>query len=162
MGAVSIIYVPFLILLRTVYDKQVWKNHINPRAAWKSTSNRFNLQPNRCKFFETWFFKKKFWYSITKTAELFPEITFDFIYDQISRIKNNQKSLIRPRPLTTQLAAWPLRGHTALKSILWETLFLDQQYDFSLIFLNSFLHSFVKSNFMEKIPWHRKIHHFSE
>ena len=28
--------------------------------------------------------------------------------------------------LIPTLPAWPLRGHMALKSILWETLFLDQ------------------------------------
>ena len=34
--------------------------------------------------------------------------------------------------LTPTLAAWPLRGHTALKSIFWETLFLNQLHDFCL------------------------------
>ena len=34
--------------------------------------------------------------------------------------------------LTLTLSAWLLRGHTALKSILCETLFLDQLHDFSL------------------------------
>ena len=32
--------------------------------------------------------------------------------------------------LTPTLAAWPLRGHTAWKSILRETLFMDQLHDF--------------------------------
>ena len=48
------------------------------------------------------------------------------------------------------LAAWPLRGRTALKSILWETLFLDQLRDFSLLSLNSFLQPFSISKFMKK------------
>ena len=47
--------------------------------------------------------------------------------------------------LTPTLTLWTLRGHTALKSILWETLFLDQLHDFSLLSLNSFLHLFLKS-----------------
>ena len=52
--------------------------------------------------------------------------------------------------LTPTLAAWPLRDHTALKSILWETLFLDQLHCFSLLSLNSFLHSFLKSKVVKK------------
>ena len=40
--------------------------------------------------------------------------------------------------LTPTLSAWPLRGLTALEPIFWETLFLDQLYDFSLLSLNSF------------------------
>ena len=48
------------------------------------------------------------------------------------------------------LAAWPLRGHTALKSILRETLFLVQLHDFSLLSLNSFFHPFLTSKFMRK------------
>ena len=44
-----------------------------------------------------------------------------------------------------------LRGHTALKSILWETLFLDKLHDFSLLSSNSFLNSFLESKFMKKI-----------
>ena len=52
--------------------------------------------------------------------------------------------------LTSTLAAWPLRGHTALKSILWETLFLDLPHDFSLLSLNYFLHQFLKPKFMWK------------
>ena len=55
------------------------------------------------------------------------------------------------RAFTPTLAAWPSRGHTALKSILWETLLLDQLHDFSLLFLNSFLHPFYKLKFMKKI-----------
>ena len=50
--------------------------------------------------------------------------------------------------LTPTWSAWPLRGHWALKSILWETLFLDQLGDFSLFSLNSFLQLFLKSKFM--------------
>ena len=48
-------------------------------------------------------------------------------------------------------------GHTALKSILWETLDLDQLHDFSLLSVNSFLQPFLKSKFKKKIPWHQKI-----
>ena len=60
------------------------------------------------------------------------------------------------RSLTPTLAEWPLRGHMALKSILWETLFLDQLHDFSLLSLISFLHPFLRSKFMKKISWHLK------
>ena len=52
--------------------------------------------------------------------------------------------------LTSTLSAWPLRGYTALKSILLETQFLDQLHDFSLSSLNSFLHPFLKSKFIKK------------
>ena len=52
--------------------------------------------------------------------------------------------------LTLRLAAWPLCGHTALKAILRETLFLDQRHDFSLLSLISFQHPFLKSIFMKK------------
>ena len=45
--------------------------------------------------------------------------------------------------LTPTLAAWLLRGYTALKSFLWETLFLDQLQDSMLLSLNSFLHPFL-------------------
>ena len=41
--------------------------------------------------------------------------------------------------LNSHCGAWALRGRTALKSILWETFFLDQLHDFSLLSLNSFL-----------------------
>ena len=34
--------------------------------------------------------------------------------------------------LTLTLSAWPLRSDTALKSILWEALIMDQLHDFSL------------------------------
>ena len=54
-------------------------------------------------------------------------------------------------PLTPTLTAWPLSGHTALKSILWATLFLYQLHNFLLLSLNSFLHSFLKLKFMKKI-----------
>ena len=52
--------------------------------------------------------------------------------------------------LTPTLSAWPLRSHWALKSILWETLFLDQLHDFSLLSSNSFLQPFLKSMFTWK------------
>ena len=51
---------------------------------------------------------------------------------------------------TLTLSAWPLRGRMALKSILWETLFLDQLYFFSLLSLFSCLHPFLKSKFPKK------------
>ena len=57
--------------------------------------------------------------------------------------------------LTTTLSAWPLPGLTALKSISWETLFLDQLHDFSLLSSNSFLDPFMKSKFPKKISWHQ-------
>ena len=40
---------------------------------------------------------------------------------------------------------------TGKKSILSETLFLDQLHNFSLVSLNLFLHSFLKSEFLKKI-----------
>ena len=40
--------------------------------------------------------------------------------------------------LTPTLSAWLLRSHFTLKSILQETLFLDQLHDFSLLSLHSF------------------------
>ena len=52
--------------------------------------------------------------------------------------------------LTLTLSASPLSCHMGLKSIFWETLFLDHLHDFSLFYLNSFLHPFLKSNFMKK------------
>ena len=57
--------------------------------------------------------------------------------------------------LTPRLAAWPLRDHTALKSILWKALFLDQLHDFSLLSSNSFLQLFLKSKFMK--PYRHRI-----
>ena len=62
--------------------------------------------------------------------------------------------------LTPTLAAWPLRGHSALKSIFRETLFLDQLHDFSLLSLHSFLHSFLKSKFIRKNSLTPKRFHF--
>ena len=62
--------------------------------------------------------------------------------------------------LTPTLSAWPLRGHTALKSILWETLFLDQFHDFSLLSLNTLLHPFLRSKFMKKNSLTPKKFHF--
>ena len=70
-----------------------------------------------------------------------------------SESENFRKARIKgiERNLTPTLSAWPLRGHTALKSILRETLFLDQLHDSSLSSSNSFLHSFIKSKFSKKI-----------
>ena len=62
--------------------------------------------------------------------------------------------------LTPTMAAWPLRGHTALKSILRETLFLNQLHDFSLLSVNSFLHPVLKSKFMRKNSLTPKKIHF--
>ena len=68
---------------------------------------------------------------VNKKVCYFNELLFNiFITLQIYTVRN----LI----LTPTLAAWPLRSHTALKSILWQTLFLDHLHDFSLLSLNSF------------------------
>ena len=48
----------------------------------------------------------------------------------------------KPRSLTPTLSAWLLRIHWALKSILRQTLFLDQLHDSSLLSLNSFYSHF--------------------
>ena len=48
-------------------------------------------------------------------------------------------------------AAWPY----GFKSIFWETLFLDQLHDYSLLPSNSFLDPFMKSKFQKKISWHQ-------
>ena len=50
---------------------------------------------------------------------------------------------------------WDSRVQTASKSFLWETLFLDQLHIFSLLSSNSFLHTYLKSKFLRKIPWHQ-------
>ena len=54
------------------------------------------------------------------------------------------------------LSAWLLRSHWTLKSILQETLFLDQVHDFSLLSLNSFLQPFLKSKIIWKNSLARK------
>ena len=54
----------------------------------------------------------------------------------LSRIQflNDETSIIQNwLSLTPKLSAWLLRGHRALKSILWETVFPDQLEDFSLL-----------------------------
>ena len=71
-------------------------------------------------------------------------------------VLENLFEVIKFLHLTPMLAAWPLRGHMGLKSFWWETLFLDQLHDFSLSSFSSFLHLFLKSKFMQKIPWHQK------
>ena len=66
--------------------------------------------------------------------------------------------LTSPRwQLTPTLSAWPLRGHTVLKSILWETVFLDQMHYFSLLPLNTFLQLFLKLKYMKKFLHTKKI-----
>ena len=62
-----------------------------------------------------------------------------------------------PSNLTPRLAAWPSCGHTALKSIFWETLFLDQLQDFSFLTFISFDTHFWNQNIWKKIPWHQKM-----
>ena len=52
------------------------------------------------------------------------------------------------KTLTPTLSIWLLRSHWTLKSILRETLFLDQLHDFSSLSLNSFLKPFLKSKIM--------------
>ena len=48
-------------------------------------------------------------------------------------------------------------GLTGFESIFWWTILVEQLHDFLLLSLNSFLHPFLKSKFMKKIPWHQKI-----
>ena len=57
-------------------------------------------------------------------------------------LKENSK--ISPK-LTPTLSPWLLRSHLTFKSILRETVFLDQLHDFPL---NSFLEPFLKSKIM--------------
>ena len=52
--------------------------------------------------------------------------------------------------LTLTLSPLPLRGHMALNSILWETLFLDRLHYFFLLSQNSFPHPFLKPKLMKK------------
>ena len=47
--------------------------------------------------------------------------------------------------LTRTLAAWTLRA-----KLPWKL------HNFSLIYFNSFLHQYLKSKFLKKIPWHKK------
>ena len=58
------------------------------------------------------------------------------------------KFLAKP---SSQAVGMAVRSHWTLKSIKRETLFLDQLHDFSLLSLNSFLHSFLKSKVIKKI-----------
>ena len=62
--------------------------------------------------------------------------------------------------LTPTQAAWPLRGHTALKLILWETLFLDKLHDFSLLSSNSFFTHFWNQNSSKKFLQTKKFFKF--
>ena len=74
---------------------------------------------------------------------------FTTLIDLSNRIyAQKSTSTTKSRLLTPTLAAWPLRGHTGSKSILWETLFLDHLHDFCISSLNSFLYSFLKSKFI--------------
>ena len=65
--------------------------------------------------------------------------------------------LLRPLILTPTLSAWPWRGHKALKSILWDTLFLDHLQDFPYYPWIHFGTHFWYQNFMKDISWHQKI-----
>ena len=58
------------------------------------------------------------------------------------------------------LSAWPLSDSTALKSILWEILFLNQLHYFSFLSSNSFSQPFFKSKFMKKNSLTPKKFHF--
>ena len=62
--------------------------------------------------------------------------------------KELNKIVSRKLMLSPTLSAWLLRSHWTLKSILQETLFLDQLHDFSLLLLNSFSQQFLKSKVM--------------
>ena len=53
------------------------------------------------------------------------------IDDRLNGFKMPEPANATGSLLTPKLAAWPLRGHTALKSISWETL--DQLNNFSLL-----------------------------
>ena len=52
--------------------------------------------------------------------------------------------------VNSEAVGWDSWVSTALKSIFWGTLFLNQLHDFSLLSWNSFLHSFWKSKFIKK------------
>ena len=83
--------------------------------------------------------------------------TFFLIKSWMKQFFQNLESKSR---LTPTLAVRPLRGLWAFKSILWETLFLDQLHDFSLLSANSFLHLFLESKFMKKKSLTPKKFHF--
>ena len=54
--------------------------------------------------------------------------------------------------ITPTLSAWSMRGQPAFRSILKQTLFLNQLHELSLLSLNSLLQQFFKSKFIKKIP----------
>ena len=66
------------------------------------------------------------------------------------RLINTHLKIISSFFFTPTQSAWPLHGNTALKSIFWETLFLDHLHDFYLLSLNSFLHPILHSKFLKK------------
>ena len=82
--------------------------------------------------------------SIT-TSFLQPNLIFEIFNHFFSETNSTNRTLNKEKKeyygkhylfslfLTPRLAPWPLRGHRALKSILWKTLFLDQLHDFPLL-----------------------------
>ena len=99
------------------------------------------------------------WIKILARGSFLSDTTINIIWDRDSLFYPGQKPGLSSVSYssTPTLAAWPLRGRTALKLIFWETLFLDQLHDFSLLSFNSFLHQFLKSKFMKKPLDTRKI-----
>ena len=79
----------------------------------------------------------------------------------VNEIRSDGHSAIKSM-LTLTLSAWPLRNHTAKKSILWESVFLDQLHDFSLLSLNSYLQLFFKAKFMKNSYTPKKFHFQSQ
>ena len=63
---------------------------------------------------------------------------------------------------TLTLSVKPLCGQTALKSILWEIIFLDQLHDFSLLSLNFFTLIFEIQIYERKLLDTKKIIPFSK
>ena len=62
--------------------------------------------------------------------------------------KELNKIVSRKLMLSPTLSAWLLRSHWTLKSILQETLFLDQLHDVSFLSSKSFLQTYLKPKIM--------------
>ena len=97
--------------------------------------------------------KIEFWFENAISMNFRFETIFEFeIISSRNNFFANKNVLINLKiyfySLTSTLSAWLLHSHWALKSIVRETLFLDQLHDYSLLSLNSFLHPFLKTKFM--------------